>query len=166
MEDKEKKELLKREGVKYDGGKLRYDLIPADSLEELAKVYTMGAKKYEDHNWRKGMLWSRVFAALMRHSWSWFQGYDKDYESGLHPLAHAAWCCFTLMNYAKTRKEFDDRIKNDGCEESGCNEIRELDMYDQDGNYRGKLFVDPDNIVIDNEILNGITTGKIFLKPV
>jgi hypothetical protein len=42
-----------KEGTKYDGGKLRYDLIDAYALEQLAAVYTFGAKKYEDDNWRK-----------------------------------------------------------------------------------------------------------------
>lgn len=114
MEDKDKKEQLKREGVKYDGGKLRYDLIPADALEMLAAIYTMGAGKYDDHNWRKGMNWSRPFAALMRHAWAWFRGEDIDPESGINHLAHAAWNCFTLMNYAKSHPEFDNRVKNDG----------------------------------------------------
>lgn len=171
MKDKDRKEQLEREGVKYDNGKLRYDLIPADSLEELAKVYTMGSKKYTDHNWRKGILYGRIFAALMRHAWSWFRGSDKDYESGLHPLAHVAWCCFTLINYTKTHPEFDDRIKNDGCKESKEESkygrtFREVEIFDVDGNYKGRLILDPDNLIIDNEILNEITKGKLFLKPV
>ena len=49
---------MKREGTKHDQGKLRYDLISAVGMEELAKVYTYGAKKYADHNWRKGIKWS------------------------------------------------------------------------------------------------------------
>jgi hypothetical protein len=36
------------EGRKYDGDKLRYDLIPVGPLAEVAKVYTIGAKKYAD----------------------------------------------------------------------------------------------------------------------
>jgi len=167
MEEKDKKEQLEREGVKYDDGKLRYDLIPADALEELAKVYTMGSKKYTDNNWRLGMKWSKIFGALMRHSWSWFSGQDKDYESGLHPLAHAAWCCFTLINYSKTKKEFDNRVKNDEDEKLEFGRtFREIEMFDVDGNYRGKLIIDPDNIIIDNKILNEITKGELFLKPV
>lgn len=166
MEEKDRKKQLEREGgIRYDDGKLRYDLIPADALEELAKVYTMGSKKYDEHNWRKGILWSRMFASIMRHVWSWFRGSDKDYESGLHPLAHAAFHCFTLINYSKSHPEFDDRVKNDGCTESE-NNIKEIEMYDVEGNYKGNLSIDPDNVVIDNDILLKITTGKLFLKPV
>jgi len=102
-----------KEGVKYDGGKLRFDLIPGEALIELAKIYTFGAAKYEDNNWRKGMKWSRIFGAIMRHTWAWYMGEDIDPESGLPHMSHAAWGCFTLMSYAKHKREFDDRIKVD-----------------------------------------------------
>lgn len=110
------KEMKKDPGKKFDFGKHRYDLIPGDSLDELVKVYNYGAKKYEDENWRKGMSWKRIFGALMRHSWAWFRGEDIDPESGLHHMAHAAWQCFTLLNYSRTRPEFDDRVKDMVCQ--------------------------------------------------
>lgn len=99
------------EGRKDDMGKLRYDLIAAGPLEELAKVYTYGANKYEDNNWRRGLKWGRVFGAVMRHMWAFWRGEDLDKESGLPHLAHAAWGCFTLLDYTKTQRKFDDRIK-------------------------------------------------------
>lgn len=165
MEDKDKKELLKKEGVKYDGGKLRYDLIPADALEELAAIYTMGANKYEDHNWRKGMSWSRPFAALMRHAWAWFRGEDKDPESGLNHLAHAAWNCFTLINYSKSHPEFDNRIKNDGVNENKKEkEIVVVDLYLRNGSYYGRHPLDMNNL--DMNIINRICKGELYVKPV
>ena len=97
------------EAVKHDQCKLRYDLIPPEALEELAAVYTMGAAKYADENWRKGMAWRRIFGAIMRHMWAWMAGEDRDSESGLSHLAHAAWGCFTLMAYAKGGLGQDDR---------------------------------------------------------
>ena len=99
------------EAVKFDGEKVRYDLIPADSLHKLAEVYTFGARKYADENWRKGMSWKRIFGAIMRHSWAWFRGEDNDPESGLPHLAHAAWGFFTLMHFSDHCKKYDDRIK-------------------------------------------------------
>ena len=62
------------EGVKYDQGKLRFDLIPNYPLEKLAEVYTIGASKYSDWNWAKGMNWSRIFAAIERHLQAWKRG--------------------------------------------------------------------------------------------
>lgn len=98
------------EGVKLDEGKNRYDLIDAYALEELAKTYTYGVIKYEDHNWRKGMKFSRIFGAIMRHTWAFWKGEDLDKESGLPHMAHAAWGCFTLLNYSKYHKNLDDRF--------------------------------------------------------
>lgn len=102
------------EGAKFDKGKNRYDLIPADALDDLVKVYTYGTIKYDDNNWRNGMKWGRVFGAIMRHLWKFWRGEDLDDESGLPHLAHAAWGCMTLLNFSKTKKEFDDRVKDLG----------------------------------------------------
>lgn len=100
-------------GVKADTDKPRYDLISAVALDDLAKVYTFGVQKYAPHNWRLGLAWSRIFAAAMRHLWAWLRGEDNDPESGLPHLAHAAWGCFTLLEYSRTKPELDDRYKED-----------------------------------------------------
>lgn len=96
-------------GLKYDDGKLRMDLLPMDSLRDVAAVYTFGARKYEDENWRKGISWKRIYGAVLRHLSLWFLGQDVDEESQLPHLAHATWGLFTLLNYARTHKELDDR---------------------------------------------------------
>lgn len=97
------------DAVKHDQGKLRYDLIPAGSLEALVRVYTFGAGKYGDRNWEKGMSWGRVFGAIMRHLWAWWRGEDADSETGISHLAHAAWGCFTLLAYVDRGVGTDDR---------------------------------------------------------
>lgn len=99
------------EGVKYDGGKPKWDLLPSDALEEIVKVYTMGAVKYAPHNWAQGMSWSRVFAAMMRHAWAYWRGEDIDPESGLNHMAHVGWGALTLLAYAKRDVGLDDRFK-------------------------------------------------------
>lgn len=96
-------------GVKYDDGKPRWALMPAYSLEEVAKVYTFGATKYADNNWRKGMLWSRTFSAIMRHAWAFWRGETLDPETGLHHMAHAAFGCLTLIEYTRKKTPTDDR---------------------------------------------------------
>lgn len=97
------------EGRKDDLSKLRYDLIPFDSLEELAKVYTFGANKYEDRNWEKGIKYSRIIAALFRHVIAWCKGEIHDPETGIHHLAHAAWNCFAIVHFQKNKfAQFND----------------------------------------------------------
>jgi len=98
------------EANKSDRGKLRYDLLPPYPLEKLAEVYTLGANKYGDHNWRKGMAWGRIIAALFRHLEAWRQGRTVDPEDGQHPLASVIWCCFTLMEFERLGIGYDDRL--------------------------------------------------------
>jgi len=97
------------EGRKNDQNKNRVDLLPYDALDEVAKVYTFGASKYAERNWEAGMKWSRLFAACMRHTWAWFRGEDKDPESGLSHLVHAAFCILCLIAYELRHAGTDDR---------------------------------------------------------
>jgi hypothetical protein len=102
-------------GRKDDAGKLRFDLIPTQPLKELARVYTIGAKKYADRNWEKGLQWGRVFAAMMRHAWSWWGGERCDPVDGQHHLSSVAWCAFALMEYERTHAELDDRPREESA---------------------------------------------------
>ena len=99
----------KAAGVKYDSGKPRFDLIPAVPLETLAKIYTMGAEKYADRNWEKGIRYSRIYAAVMRHLNKYWSSENLDPESGLPHLAHAAWGLLALLEFDATHPELDDR---------------------------------------------------------
>jgi hypothetical protein len=103
--------LMQSEGVKFDGDKLRYDLIPPELLEETARVLTYGAVKYSERNWEKGMAWHRPFGALMRHMWAWWGGEDRDPETGFSHLAHAACCIAFLITYERRSIGTDDRHK-------------------------------------------------------
>jgi len=75
--------------MKFDTDKLRYDLIPPESMEALAKVLTYGAKKYKPGNWKNATNIDRYTAALYRHLEAWRKGEEVDEESGLPHLAHA-----------------------------------------------------------------------------
>lgn len=86
-------------GKKFDKEKTDFSLVPGVQYEDLAKVFTMGCKKYGRENWKEvenGMF--RYFAAAERH----MNKYKKYMETGdesylwdedephLHTLAHAA----------------------------------------------------------------------------
>jgi hypothetical protein len=80
----------KKLGVKNDGDKARYDLVPPNSLEDVACVLTYGAAKYAPDNWKYVPDWeSRYFAAAQRHLWAWHRGEKLDSETGISHLAHA-----------------------------------------------------------------------------
>jgi len=46
---------------------------------------------------------------LKGHLWSWWAGEDADPETSLNHLAHAAWNCLALLEFARTHPERDDR---------------------------------------------------------
>lgn len=99
--------------VKYDNGKRRFALVPVKALEELARLYTFGANKYADHNWRLGLKYQRCADALLRHFYAWLDGEDIDSESGLHHMSAVAFYAFAVMEYhfSGRAKELDDRYK-------------------------------------------------------
>lgn len=97
------------EGRKDDHGKLPYHLLPPELMEATAAVLDFGAGKYGERNWERGMAWSRPFSALMRHMWAWWRGYDKDPETGMSHLWHAACCIAFLIAYESRGAGTDDR---------------------------------------------------------
>jgi hypothetical protein len=103
------------QGNKWDQEKVDYSFLPSKAVEEVLKIYMGGAKKYGRGNYLKGISYSRVFSAAMRHLWAWWRGEETDPESGLSHLSHAIWNCLTLLEYTQGQyKKFDDRGGNDG----------------------------------------------------
>ena len=97
------------EGKKFDGGKERFDLFPMMPLLELAKLFTLGAAKYGVRNWEKGMKFSRLFSAMMRHSFKWWAGEKYDPVDGQHHLTAVMWNAMVLMELENTLPKMDDR---------------------------------------------------------
>lgn len=100
-------------GFKYDGEKVRLDLLSPWFVEEVGKVLTMGAQKYADENWARGMGRRRLVAACLRHVYAYMRGEVNDPEWELHHLAHAACCLMFLVHFDVTGwyEEYDDMPK-------------------------------------------------------
>jgi hypothetical protein len=115
------------EGIKHDEGKPRFDLIDGYAMEQLAWVLTFGAEKYEPHNWRKGIKFSRLIAAAERHLNAIKRGEDFDNETKLPHAAHAMCCLMFLTWMQQYRPGKDDRwtdelytgLRIEGCDEYG-----------------------------------------------
>lgn len=99
-------------GIKHDSEKSRPELIPAIALEEEAKVWAFGAKKYEDFNWAKGLKLMRILGAILRHTMAIMAGVDRDLDSGHLHAAHIR-CNAAMLIYFfyQNRPELDDRLK-------------------------------------------------------
>ena len=97
------------EGVKFDSGKLRMDLLPPEIDFAIARILTDGADKYGERNWEHGMAWSRPYAALRRHLIAWWSGEDADPECGHSHLWHVLTNAAFLVAYEQRGIGRDDR---------------------------------------------------------
>ena len=98
------------EAVRYDFGKLRWDLVPDDALEKVVEIFTHGSAKYNDENWRDGFSWKRCIGSLKRHLKAFTTGEDIDEDSGALHLSHVAWNAITLLWFQLHEKGTDDRV--------------------------------------------------------
>jgi hypothetical protein len=95
--------------LRYDGDKSRVDLIPPEFILALGHHFGVGAKKYSERNWEKGMSWSRCYASAMRHMLAFWNGEANDPETGSPHVICAAWNMCALHWYGLYRTNLDDR---------------------------------------------------------
>lgn len=99
-------------GRKFDQDKSRWELLPYREVEEIVKVLTFGADKYEDDNWKYVKPRSRYIGALLRHFTAWFSGEKKDPETGISHLAHAGCCLLFLMWFDNNDNDNNNKEEN------------------------------------------------------
>lgn len=131
---------MSQKAKRYNKGKVRYELISTIALQELAKVYTLGAHKYSVYNddsgkvvfgkdipfeevgnykliedassnWKLGLNWKEAMGSVKRHIEAWESGEDFDELGTLH-LGNAMWGLATLIDFYKTYPQGDDRPHN------------------------------------------------------
>jgi len=103
-------------GEKKDEGKARFELLPYEAIEAVARILTAGAKKYADRNWEKGIAYGRVFGAIQRHLTAFWNARLSGSDGINHAdgneshLDHAICELMFLSAYEKRgMKDFDDR---------------------------------------------------------
>lgn len=102
-------ENYKNKGLRFNNGKVRYDLLPNFAINQMTNVFTKGSFKYDERNWERGMAWSTCIASLKRHIAKFEEGEDFDDETGLLHVAHAMTNCAFLVEYYKIYPQGDDR---------------------------------------------------------
>lgn len=94
----------------YNGGGMRepstgkgaYELVSPFALERIAKWYELGAQKYADRNWEKGIPFGRLIQSGLRHMIRWMQGRrDEDH------LAAVCWNVMAMMHFEETGQDGD-----------------------------------------------------------
>jgi hypothetical protein len=104
---------LKEKGLKFDKNKEPLQLLPYESLKEIAKVLDFGAQKYGIYNWKKGIRYSRLIGAALRHIYKFNEGIDLDEETKTLHIANACANLMFLIWMYIHRKDLDDRDKNE-----------------------------------------------------
>ena len=112
-------------GAKRSELKPRYDLIPSVALEALARRYALGAERYGEYNWQKGLPFNDVFNHMQDHMEHFKQWVLEPLAAAEHPgrredlqkiiatdiqdgeidndLAAIMWGCATLLWYLHER---------------------------------------------------------------
>lgn len=84
--------------------KTRWELMPLDCLEDIARVYTEGAKKYGDNSWQHlDNGYERYKGALLRHLYR-AENETFDEETGCRHLAQVAWNAIALLWLSKAKE--------------------------------------------------------------
>lgn len=81
-------------GAVRDGadGKGRFDLLPFEALQQVALIFEVGAKKYAERNWEKGIPTSRFADSAMRHLHKYVAGHRDEPHAAM-----AAWNILCLL---------------------------------------------------------------------
>lgn len=78
---------------------LSYDLIP---FQEIVAAYArpaeFGSQKYEPWNWSKGLSRVQLLGSLLRHTFAYLRGEDRDSDSGLLHTDHILWNAVALCH--------------------------------------------------------------------
>lgn len=81
---------------------LPYDLVPFQEFTEAyVRVAEYGAKKYEAWNWSKGLSRVQLLSSLLRHTFAYLRGEERDSGpkgSGLLHTDHIVWNAVTLVH--------------------------------------------------------------------
>lgn len=97
-------------GAKRDSqlGKGRFDLIPYEAMQSLARRLEMGAAHYGSRNWEQGMPLSRYLSSLRRHSMQLGYDYSEDHAGAVlfNAAAFVATAC--RIDAGILPKELDD----------------------------------------------------------
>ena len=93
-------------------GKGRYDLLPVEAIDALAKRYEYGANLHGDNNWRYGIPDQSLYDSALRHL---FQAlghfYDADRYTDEDHLAACLWNVCALI-YNRDHDDNKEEEKN------------------------------------------------------
>ena len=116
LPEKEEESMVVETFIKNDrkDNKVMMELLPWPELEEIAKVYTAGAKKYGPNRWQNlpdG--YQRYKGAMLRHLTEHEKGNLIDSETGCYHIAQCAWNAIAMLHFIlKEVERVEDEKEN------------------------------------------------------
>jgi len=126
---------MKDQILKQDAGKLRYDLVPFEVIDEYARVFTEGLKTHPENSWKKLVAEDpgRIEAALCRHVSKHRQG-EVISEDNLYHLAQIIWNAGALLWRKLQEEKVEERKK--------AYELHHLSIADAINSQRAAIFAE------------------------
>lgn len=106
-------------GMKDEQGKPTFEYMSPASVGAGNRAHAYGDEKYDRGNWRKGIKYTKLLNALMRHTWARLQGEEFDPESGLRHTDHIMANANMIAHYENTegyKTYYDDTLPFPGPE--------------------------------------------------
>lgn len=76
-----------------------YDLVPFQELTDAyVRVAEFGARKYAPWNHTLGIPRVQIISSLLRHTWAYLRGEERDKDSGLLHTDHILWNAAALAH--------------------------------------------------------------------
>ena len=76
-----------------------YDLVPFQEITEAyCRAAEHGAEKYSEWNWSAGLPRVQILGSLLRHTFAYLRGEERDSRSGLLHTDHILWNAATLCH--------------------------------------------------------------------
>lgn len=76
-----------------------YDLVPFQEMTEAyVRVAEFGARKYAPWNHTLGIPRVQIISSLLRHTWAYLRGEERDKDSGLLHTDHILWNAAALTH--------------------------------------------------------------------
>lgn len=101
-----------------------YDLIPFQEIANaFSRVAEFGVKKYEPWNWSKGLSRVQLIGSLLRHTFSYLRGEERDKDSGLLHTDHIVWNAAVLCHNVEWGLEDGRRVEPERAYKAEVNGI-------------------------------------------
>lgn len=89
-----------------------YDLVPYQEITDAySRVAEFGAQRYESWNWTKGLPRIQILCSLLRHTFAYLRGQDRDKDSGLLHTDHILWNSVALSHNVHWSLEDGRRVE-------------------------------------------------------